>query len=137
MIPGGSVTRLLAVTVLTHLTGNDLGAVGFSGGPDDVVRRLARLTKDAGLFGVVCSPEEAALVRRACGPELAIVCPGIRARDAGPGRDDQARTASAFDAVRNGADIVVVGRPIRSAPDPAEAAARLLDEIAQGLQARA
>lgn len=137
MIPGSSVTRLLAVTVLTHLTGNELAAVGFSSGPDEVVARLARLAKDAGLFGVVCSPEEAALVRKACGPDFAIVCPGIRSKDAGPGRDDQARTASAFEAVKNGADIVVVGRPIRSAPDPAGAAARLLDEIAQGLQARA
>lgn len=137
MIPGAASTRLLAVTALTHLTGNELAAVGFHGGPDEVVVRLARLAADAGLFGVVCSPEEAALVRSACGPDLAIVCPGIRSKDAGPARDDQARTASAFEAVSSGADIVVVGRPIRSAPDPAEAAARLLDEIAQGLQARA
>ena len=136
MVPGGSMTRLLAVTVLTHLTGNELAALGYSGGPDEVVVRLAKLAHAAGLFGVVCSPEEALLVRQACGPDFAIVCPGIRSKDAGPSRDDQARTASAYEAVKNGADIVVVGRPIRSAPDPAEAAARLLDEIAQGLQAR-
>ena len=136
-VPGAGVTRLLAVTALTHLTGNELAAIGFSGGPDEVVVRLARLAKDAGLYGVVCSPEEAALVRKECGPDLAIVCPGIRSKDASPARDDQARTATAFEAVKDGADVVVVGRPIRSAPDPAEAAARLLDEIAQGLQARA
>ncbi|HEY4222555.1 MAG TPA: orotidine-5'-phosphate decarboxylase, partial [Myxococcota bacterium] len=136
-VPGSSTTRLLAVTALTSLTGNDLEAVGFAGGPDAVVRRLARLAKDQGLFGLVCSPDEAALVRTEVGADMAIVCPGIRPKDAGAasGRDDQARTATAEEAMRAGADYVVVGRPIRSAPDPAAAAAKLLEEIERGLPA--
>jgi orotidine-5'-phosphate decarboxylase len=139
-IPGMSGTNLLAVTALTSLTGKELEAVGFEGGPDVVVKRLASLASQAGLFGCVCSPEEASLVRAATRPDFAIVTPGIRAKDAGVGsvgKDDQARTATAFDAVKAGADYVVVGRPIRSAPDPAAAAAKLLEEIAAGLQARA
>lgn len=139
MLPGSAGTRLLAVTALTSLTSAELGAVGYLGAPDEVVERLAILASDAGLFGCVCSPEEASLVRACTRPDFAIVCPGIRPREGGGGgaRDDQARTATAFDAVRAGADYVVVGRPIRSAPDPAQAAARLIDEIAAGLQARA
>jgi orotidine-5'-phosphate decarboxylase len=131
-IPGSSTTRLLAVTALTSLAGKDLAAVGFSGSPDDVVRRLARLAHEAGLYGLVCSPDEAALVRAELGDDVAIVCPGIRSQDARS--DDQSRTATAEEAMRNGADYVVVGRPIRSAPDPAAAAAKLLEEIERGLR---
>ena len=86
-IPGGAQLKLLAVTALTHLTGNELAAVGYQGSPDEVVQRLARLAHDAGLFGCVCSPEEAALVRAACGADFAIVTPGIRPK--GAARDDQ------------------------------------------------
>lgn len=139
-IPGHGITKLLAVTALTHLTGKELSAVGFSGGPDEVVARLVKVAHAMGLYGCVCSPEEAALVRKQTGPDFAIVCPGIRSKDAGSGslaKDDQVRTASAFEAVRDGADYVVVGRPIRSAPDPAAAAVKLLEEIQQGLEARA
>ncbi len=128
MVPGGHGTRLLAVTALTSLSGKDLAAVGFADGPDTVVARLAGLARDAGLYGIVCSPDEAAAVRAIVGPDMAIVCPGIRPKDDGT-RDDQARTATAAEAVRAGADRVVVGRPIRAAPDPAEAAARILEEI--------
>lgn len=136
MVPGAESTRLLAVTALTSLSADELGAIGMQGSSDDIVARLAKLARDAGLFGVVCSPREAALVRKAA-PSLTIVCPGIRsATDAAGGGDDQARTASAFDAVKAGADYVVVGRPIRSAADPAEAAARIVEEIEQGLHAR-
>lgn len=138
-IPGHGATKLLAVTALTHLTGKELSAVGFSGGPDEVVARLVKVAHAMGLYGCVCSPEEAKLVRAQTGPDFAIVCPGIRSRDAGAssmGKDDQARTATAFEAVRDGADYVVVGRPIRAAPDPAAAAVKLLEEIEQGLEAR-
>ena len=137
LVPGGSTTKLLAVTALTHLTGNELQAIGMQGGSDEVVLRLAKLAQRAKLYGIVCSPMEAALVKQSA-PGLAIVCPGIRPAFAtgGVARDDQARTASAFEAIKAGADYVVVGRPIRSAPDPAEAAAKTLEEIEQGLQAR-
>jgi orotidine-5'-phosphate decarboxylase len=131
VVPGGSMTRLLAVTALTNLSGKDLSDIGFAGSPDDVVLRLVGLAKQAGLFGCVCSPEEAARVRTAAGPGFAIVCPGIRGKDAP--RDDQTRTATAAEAIRAGADYVVVGRPIRVAPDPARAAAEILDEIAGAL----
>lgn len=134
MVPGAESTKLLAVTALTSLSSDELGAIGLQGTSDDVVARLAKLARDAGLFGVVCSPREAALVKKAA-PSLSIVCPGIRGAN-DKGGDDQARTASAFDAVKAGADYVVVGRPIRSAPDPAEAAARIVEEIEQGLHAR-
>lgn len=136
MIPGTEGTRLLGVTALTSLNAIEVAAIGYQGAPDAVVRRLATLASDAGLFGCVCSPEEAALVRASTRKDFAIVCPGIRPKGAGA-RDDQARTATAFDAVKAGADYVVVGRPIRSAADPAAAAAALVDEIAAGLQARA
>jgi orotidine-5'-phosphate decarboxylase len=138
MIPGTLGTRLLAVTVLTSLNAAELEAVGFTGTPADIVGRLAELASGAGLFGCVCSPAEAALVRARTRPDFAIVCPGIRPSTPGAvAGDDQARTATAFEAVKAGADYIVVGRPIRSAPDPAAAAAGLLDEIAAGLQARA
>jgi orotidine-5'-phosphate decarboxylase len=138
-IPNHHTTKLLAVTALTSMTGKELSAVGFSGGPDEVVSRLVKVAHAMGLYGCVCSPEEAALVRKNTGPDFAIVCPGIRSKDAGSAsvsKDDQSRTASAFEAVRDGADYVVVGRPIRSAPDPAAAAVKLLEEIEAGLGAR-
>jgi orotidine-5'-phosphate decarboxylase len=135
MVPGGTSTKLLAVTALTHLTAKDLSAIGMQGGPEDVVARLAQLAKDAGLYGVVCSPDEAALVKRHA-KGLAVVCPGIRPRFASVAGDDQQRTATAFDAIKAGADYVVVGRPIRSAADPAGAAAKILEEIELGLAAR-
>ncbi len=138
-IPGQGHTKLLAVTALTHLTGNELSAVGFAGGPADVVSRLVKVARAVGLYGCVCSPQEAAAVRAEVGPDFAIVCPGIRSRDAGVSsiaKDDQVRTASAFDAIKDGADYVVVGRPIRTAADPAAAAIKILEEIEQGLGAR-
>jgi len=131
-VPGGSSTQLLAVTALTSLSGRDLTAIGYAGSQDDVVKRLVGHARAAGLFGCVCSPEEARMVRDATGPDFAIVCPGIRPKDAPP--DDQARTATAFEAITAGADYVVVGRPIRTAPDPAAAAARILEEIADALE---
>ena len=134
-IPGGSQTQLLAVTVLTHHTPDDVTALGLSGTPDEVALRLAQSARDAGLFGCVCSPEEASNVRKKLGAGFAIVTPGIRAKDAPKG--DQTRTATAYDAIRAGADYVVVGRPIRTAPDPVEAATRILDEIERGLAERA
>jgi orotidine-5'-phosphate decarboxylase len=122
---------VIAVTVLTSLTAEALGAVGLGGvAPDAHVERLARLALTAGLDGVVASPRETPLVRRACGPGFTIVTPGIRgggATLAGP--DDQRRTLSPAEAVLGGADYLVVGRPILAAPDPRAAAERIAAEI--------
>jgi len=111
---------VIAVTVLTSLDNDDLGAVGQQGPAADQVLRLARLTQDCGLDGVVCSPQEAARVRAACGPDFKLVVPGIR-----PSlslSNDQKRTSSPSEAVSAGADYLVIGRPITKAPDPAAAA---------------
>lgn len=111
---------VIAVTVLTSLDTGDLDAVGQIGPPADQVIRLARLTQQCGLDGVVCSPKEAAGVRAACGPDFKLVVPGIRPSLGVSG--DQKRTAGPADAVSAGADFLVIGRPITRAPDPAAAA---------------
>jgi orotidine-5'-phosphate decarboxylase len=138
-IPGLRSTQLLAVTVLTHLTSPELQAIGYAGDAETTALRLAQLAKAAGVAGVVCSPQEAGAVRAALGDSAVVVCPGIRPADAPLSAlpsDDQRRTASAYEAVKAGADLVVVGRPVRTAPDPAAAASALLDEIVRGLQDR-
>ena len=123
------LARLLAVTVLTSLDGADLRQVGITGPPARRARALARLAQKAGLDGVVASAEEAAAIRRACGRKFLIVVPGVR-----PGRaaakDDQARVATPAEAIRAGADYVVVGRPITGTRDPAGVARAILEEIA-------
>lgn len=133
-IPGQTVTRVLGVSVLTHHTGNELKALGLGDDPADVVMRLTKLCHDTGLDGCVCSPEEAKAVREATSDDFLIVCPGIRPEGAPLG--DQARTATPFEAMRDGADYLVVGRPIRTAPDPGKVAAEILDEMQRGLAAR-
>jgi orotidine-5'-phosphate decarboxylase len=124
---GARPTRLLAVTILTSLAEDDLGAVGISGSPAEAALRLARLAVGAGADGVVCSPVEVGLLRRELGPSPLLVVPGIR--PAGAATDDQRRTGSARDAVRAGASLVVVGRPLREAADPAAAADALAQEM--------
>ena len=128
---GAPTPLVIGVTVLTSLTAEGLAATGLAGvEPAAQVERLARLALSAGLDGVVASPQEIALVRRACGPGFAIVTPGIRgggATTAGP--DDQRRTLSPAAAVAAGADYLVVGRPILAAPSPRDAAARIAAEI--------
>jgi len=123
--------RLLAVTVLTSLGAEDLGALGFSGAPAQVVSRLGRLAIAAGADGLVCSPEEVAKLRRELGPAPLLVVPGIR--PAGAASGDQRRTGTPAEAVRAGASFLVVGRPLRDAPDPAAAA----DAIAREIDSRA
>ena len=118
---------VLGVTVLTSMNDDDLAAVGQIGPAPAQVLRLARLAKHSGLDGVVCSPQEIAEIRNACGTEFLIVTPGVR--PAGSDLADQRRVTTPGDAVRAGADILVVGRPITAAADPAAAAKAISDEI--------
>ncbi|HZF03409.1 MAG TPA: orotidine-5'-phosphate decarboxylase [Patescibacteria group bacterium] len=117
----------LGVTVLTSLDRKGLEEVGVAGNVEAHVLRLAERAREAGLDGCVASPQEVRLLRRALGPRWVIVTPGIRPA----GRaDDQRRVATPTDAIRAGADAIVVGRPITAAPDPKAAAAAILSEIA-------
>lgn len=118
---------VLGVTVLTSLDARDLERAGFSGTPVVNAVRLARLAQASGLRGVVASPEEIAPLRDACGGDLVIVTPGIR--PAGGDAGDQRRTATPREAIRAGADYIVVGRPITGAADARSAALRIVEEI--------
>jgi orotidine-5'-phosphate decarboxylase len=120
---------ILAVTVLTSLSAEDLSKLSIAVSPGDQAVRLAKMAHDAGAGGFVCSPMEVAALRRAVGPEAVIVTPGIR--PAGSGMDDQKRVGTPRDAIRAGATILVVGRPIREAQNPSIAARGVLDEISQ------
>ncbi len=124
----GDDLTLLAVTVLTSFSGEDLDAIGLEGPPARAVTRLARLAVDAGIKGLVCSPEECAALRTELGPAPVLVVPGIRPE--GTSRDDQRRAATPARAIADGADLLVVGRPIRSASDPVAAARGIVAEIA-------
>jgi orotidine-5'-phosphate decarboxylase len=104
--------------------------------PAKLVLLRAQLAQDAGCDGVVCAGSEAQAVKDACGPDFLVVCPAIRpAWSVVPG-DDQSRITTPYDAIRAGADYLVVGRPIRQAADPAAAARRVVAEIARGLRDR-
>lgn len=118
---------VLGVTILTSLDESDLPAIGFSGDVPSNAVRLAKLVQSAGLRGVVASPREIAALRAACGPDLVILTPGIR--PAGSDAGDQRRTMTATEAVRAGADYIVVGRPITAAADRRGAATRIIEEI--------
>ena len=122
-----SATRLLGITVLTSLDDDDLAAVGQARPGADQVRRLAALAQASGLDGVVCAPPEVALLRADCGPDFTLVVPGVRPEWAGA--DDQKRVMTPAEAVANGADYLVVGRPITRAADPAQAARRIAAEL--------
>jgi orotidine-5'-phosphate decarboxylase len=119
---------LLGVTILTSLDRAALRRVGISGSPASRAVALARLAKESGLDGVVASAHEAQAIRRACGPKFLIVVPGVRPTSAS--LNDQARVATPGQAIRNGADYLVVGRPITAAANPREAALAIADEIA-------
>ncbi len=121
--------KVIGVTVLTSLEDRDLESVGQRSPAQDQVVRLAKLAKHSGLDGVVCSPREIAPVRAACGPDFLIVTPGVRPK--GADLADQRRVMTPGEAARAGADIVVIGRPITMAPDPAAAARAIAAEIAQ------
>jgi len=118
---------MLAVTVLTSLNQDDLERVGVDGKVADQVVRLALLTKEAGMDGVVASPHEVADIRGACGRRFVIVTPGIR--PANKKHDDQRRVMTPREAVRAGIDYIVVGRPILEAKDPLTAARDIIAEM--------
>jgi orotidine-5'-phosphate decarboxylase len=123
--------QLLAVTVLTSNDADDLAALGVAGAPADVVIQRAQLAQTSGIDGVVCSGADLPHLRDALGRDLLAVCPGIR--PAGPSGDDQKRTVDVPTAFAQGADYIVVGRPIRNAPDPRAAAADIVRQITQAL----
>jgi len=119
--------RLLAVTVLTSMDAAELEAAGVCSAPADQVVRLARLAKSAGINGLVCSSEEVAALRSELGSEALLVVPGIR--PAGSAVNDQRRIATPAEAISSGASMLVVGRPITRAANPADAARAILKEI--------
>ena len=118
---------LVGVTVLTSLDAADLAEIGCPGDPAGRVLRLAGLAHTAGLDGIVCSPQEAASVRHELGRELVLVTPGVRPASAAAG--DQKRVLTPREAVQAGADYLVIGRPITSAPDPLQALAEIEREL--------
>lgn len=119
---------LTGVTILTSLSKQDLVETGIQGSPQEAVTRLARLTKSAGLDGVVCSPREAASLREVCGSGFTLVTPGVRPE--GSVKDDQTRVMTPIEAIQNGANYLVIGRPITQAEDPVKA----LESIVASLQ---
>lgn len=123
--------KLLAVTILTSHAPGELSRIGIEGSPSEAALRLAELARSAGAGGIVCSPLEVASVRKLF-PEGELVVAGVRPRGLLVAGDDQARAAGPAEAVERGADRIVVGRPITGAPDPAEAAARVVRELEGG-----
>ena len=131
---GADRPRLLAVTILTSMDQKTMRETGIGGPPKSRVVKLARLAKEVGVDGVVASVQEARAIRKACGRDFLIVTPGVRPDNQENGddakRDDQARTATPMEAIKAGADYLVVGRPIIAATDPRAAAQAIVDEIA-------
>jgi orotidine-5'-phosphate decarboxylase len=120
--------KLIAVTLLTSMAQEDLTDLGIAATPADMVLRLAKLARDSGLDGVVCSAREAALLRQHCGSEFYLVTPGIRSVDAVA--DDQSRIMTPCAALNQGADYLVIGRPITRAADPLQALQSFVKQIA-------
>ena len=124
---GGRKPLLIGVTVLTSMGPEDLAEVGVQADPAEQVERLARLAKDSGLDGVVCSPREAARLRTSLGDDSMLVTPGVR--PAGASTDDQTRVMTPADAMRDGSDYLVIGRPVTRASDPVRALEMINAEI--------
>ncbi len=116
-------TRIVAVTVLTSLCEDDLSRIGLAGPVSDAARRLAVLAVESGARGLVCSPQEVAALRAEVGDDVLLITPGVR--PAGAAVNDQARVATPEEALRAGADLLVIGRPITGAADPGAAAATI------------
>ena len=119
--------RLLAVTVLTSMDANELAGIGITASAAEQVLRLARLAQDSGIDGMVCSAEEVASLRKETGPNTLLAIPGIR--PTGSAVEDQRRIATPAQAIAHGASMLVVGRPVTRAANPAEAARAILEEI--------
>jgi orotidine-5'-phosphate decarboxylase len=130
-VEAAGATKVLGVTVLTSLTDGDLAADGVSGPVTEAVARRARVAARAGVAGLVCSPQEIAQVKAA--GELLAVVPGVR--PAGAALGDQKRVATPASAIAAGADYLVIGRPVRDAPRPAEAFTAIVREVEQALAA--
>lgn len=124
---GASALKLLAVTVLTSFDEEDLADLGYHCPVSDLVALRVRKAMEAGIDGVVCSPLEAASVRSLAGPRAILVTPGVRS--AGAGKGDQKRVATPAEALRAGADYLVIGRQVTRAPDPAAEIRRILEEL--------
>ena len=123
--------EVLAVTVLTSTSVSSLASLGIRDGINTAVLVLDRAVRaqNSGCAGVICSGEEAKLVRQKCGEGFKIVVPGIRPQWSDVAGDDQSRISTPVQAIEDGADLIVVGRPIRDAKDPREAAQKIIDEI--------
>ena len=120
-------TTIVGVTVLTSLDDTDLDDIGLAGPATDAARRLGSLAVRAGARGLVCSPREVAAIRAEVGPDIILITPGIR--PAGHSNDDQARVATPQQALREGADLLVIGRSITTAADPGAAAAAVAADL--------
>ncbi len=125
---GGAPMKILAVTVLTSITDQDLAELGYGFTARELVERRVRQALEAGCDGVISSPHEAAVVRAIGGPDFLVVTPGVR--PSGAALDDQARAATPADALRAGASHLVVGRPINAVADPRAAAQAIAAEMA-------
>jgi orotidine-5'-phosphate decarboxylase len=118
--------KLIAVTILTSMAQEDLNGIGIEASPAQMVSRLAQLTRDSGLDGVVCSAQEAATLRQQCGKDFCLVTPGIRPAHAAA--NDQSRIMTPQAALQAGSSYLVIGRPITQAPDPLQALQDIMKE---------
>jgi orotidine-5'-phosphate decarboxylase len=125
---GNSPTKLLAVTVLTSFDQEDLADLGYQSSISDLVNLRVAKARQSGMDGIVCSPLEVRRVRSLAGPKMKLVIPGVRS--AGADKGDQKRVATPAEALRDGADYLVVGRQVTRAADPSAAYQQILDEIA-------
>lgn len=126
----GSHLIILGVSVLTSMDDGDVMEAGYARDAAGLVALRAGQARDAGIGGLVCAPQEAAMVRSLLGPDMAIVTPGVRPKGAAVG--DQKRVMTPAEALSNGATHLVVGRPVTAAPDPVFAAKAILDEMGGG-----
>lgn len=119
--------KLVGVTVLTSMSDSDLAAIGVDASAHAQATRLAELAQKSGLAGVVCSPHEAAAMRKRFGPEFVLITPGVR--PLGSAKGDQRRVMTPTDAARAGSNVLVIGRPITTADKPADAARAICEEL--------
>lgn len=119
--------KIISVTMLTSISDREASEIGFGAGVQQLVPKLALLTQKAGLDGVVASAQEVTAIRQACGPDFFIVTPGIR--PAWSSTDDQKRIVTPAQAIKDGADYLVVGRPITQASNRRDAARRVVEEM--------